>query len=142
MDVRNFTRKYFITFVCCKEVLMVKQIGLWHYIKVLSIFLMLTHLLIIQSGTNSFTAPTTVFFHIKETSHKECDKVILKENNTTPVKCNGNYCSGFSSLFTAPFSSFTFGRFEKDVKNRFFLYDDPSYSSFFNSIWIPPKITA
>lgn len=122
---------------------MVKRIGLLHHIRVLGIFLMLTHLFI--SNTNYTNFSKTVFntyTQFKSDSHKECDKTSLRENNTTPIKCNGNYCSNFSSFFTASFSSFRFSRFDLDLKDGFFLYNDPPYSSFFNSIWIPPKITA
>lgn len=120
---------------------MVKQIGLLHYTRVLSLFLMLTHLFISTTSYNSFS--TTLFStyqHFNSNAHQECDQTSLKENNRTPIKCNGNYCSNFSSFFTASFTSFRFKGFEESLESRFFLYNDPPYSSFFNSIWIPPKI--
>ena len=120
---------------------MVKEVGLVHYIRVFSIFLMLTHLFLSNANYSNFsTTLLNTFHHFEADSHKEGGKTHLKENNITPIKCSGNYCSNFSSFFTASFATFRFNRIDQDLNNRFFLYDDPPYSSFFNSIWIPPKI--
>lgn len=121
---------------------MVRKKGLSHYIKVFNICLILIHLLILKTENTSFsTAETKSQYSLKETSHKKCNKIFLEENNKTPIKCNSNYCSNFSLFFTVSFSSFGFEKFmDSEICKRFFLYDDPPYSSFFNSIWIPPKI--
>lgn len=121
---------------------MVIKNGLTHYIQVFNICLMLIHLLILKTENSSFfTAEIKSQYSLKETSHKKCNKIFLEENNKTPIKCNSNYCSGFSLFFTASFHSFAFEKFmDQEISNRHFLYDDPPFSSFFNSIWIPPKI--
>ena len=102
---------------------------------------MLIHLFIFKSDYNNFSAMIlNTYHHIKADSH-QCNKIYLQENNRTPMKCNNNYCYSSSSFFTASFPYFKFSKIaDQDVENRFFLYDDPPYSSFFNSIWIPPKI--
>ncbi|ASK29353.1 hypothetical protein CEY12_04235 [Chryseobacterium sp. T16E-39] len=121
---------------------MVKQIGLLHHTKVLSVFLLLTHLFIFKADYTHFSKSLFNAYRSSSVdSHKECSKKYLEENNKTPIKCNNNYCNSFSSFFTASFSYFRLGKLmDRNIKDRFFLYDDPPYSSFFNSIWIPPKI--
>lgn len=103
---------------------------------------MLTYLLISKADYSNFSTTILNAYHsFKVDSHKECHKIYLEENNKTPIKCNNNYCYNFSSFFTASLPYFRFGKLiDQDIENRFFLYDDPPYSSFFNSIWIPPKI--
>lgn len=119
-----------------------KQTGLLHYIKILSVFLVLSHLFILKADYNRFsTAVLKTFHHFKIDSEQECNRMYLEHNTKSPMKCNSNYCNNFSSFFTTSFSSFTFNSlWGRDIRNRFFLYNDPAYSSFFNSIWIPPKI--
>ncbi|RXM39143.1 hypothetical protein BOQ62_13815 [Chryseobacterium sp. CH21] len=103
---------------------------------------MLIHLVILKTENSSLSSLNiNQNYSQEETSHKECDKNSLEENNRTPIKCNSNYCSSFSLFFTASVHSFAFEKFmDQEISNRHFLYDDPPYSSFFNSIWIPPKI--
>lgn len=122
---------------------MMKEIGLWHYVRVFNIFLMLTHLFIFKTDYSHLSLKALNTYHrFKANSHKKCSKIYLQENNRTPIKCNNNYCYSFSSFFVASFSSFRCHKsIDQDLENRFFLYDDPPYSSFFNSIWIPPKIS-
>lgn len=121
---------------------MIKQIGLLYYIRIPGIFLMLAYLLISKADYSNFSTTILNTYHrFKTDSHKECHKTYLEENNKTPIKCNSNYCYNFSSFFTASFPCFRFGKLiDQDIENCFFLYDDLRYSSFFNSIWIPPKI--
>ncbi|REC45405.1 hypothetical protein DRF67_15815 [Chryseobacterium pennipullorum] len=106
------------------------------------LFLMLFHLSIYKADYNRlFTTISSAFHLFKTDSEHECNKMSLQENNKTPIKCNSNYCSNSSPFFTVSFPSFGFEKFiGKEVSGRFFLYNDPPYSSFFNSIWIPPKI--
>lgn len=123
-------------------VFMGERNGLWRYIQVFNVFLMLVHLVILKTENSQFSSiKIKQNYSQEETSHKKCNKIDLEENNRTPIKCNSNYCSGFSLFFTASFHSFAFEKFmDQEIHNRYFLYDDPPYSSFFNSIWIPPKI--
>ncbi|MDN3694325.1 hypothetical protein QWZ06_19580 [Chryseobacterium tructae] len=113
-----------------------------YYIKIAGLFLVLFHLLIHKADYSSFSTTVLNTFHNFQTdSHQKCNKTYLEENNKVPLKCNSNYCSSFSSFFTASFPSFGFEKFMgKEVGDRFFLYDDAPYYSFFYSIWIPPKI--
>lgn len=116
-----------------------KQTDLLHYIKIAGLFLMLSLLFIHKADYSRFS--TTVLNIFQTNSNQKCNKIYLEENNKTPIKCNSNYCSNFSLFFTASFPSFGFEKFiGKGVGDRFFLYDDPPYCLFFNSIWIPPKI--
>ncbi len=119
-----------------------QQIDLLHYIKVGILFLMLFHVFIQKVNYSSFT--TTILntlHHFQTNPHHQCNKAYLEESNKTPIKCNSNYCSNLSLFFTTSFSSFEFEKFMgKETDTRFFLYDDPSYYSFFNSIWIPPEM--
>ncbi len=119
-----------------------KRKGLWQYIQVFNIGVILLHLIILKTENSRFSSTgTKQNYSQEETSHKKCNKNFLEENNRTPIKCNSNYCSGFSLFFTASFHSFAFEKFmDQETSNRYFLYDDPPYSSFLNSIWIPPKI--
>ena len=119
-----------------------KHIDLLNYIKIAGLFLVVFHLLIDKADYNRFSATVLDTFHsFQEDSHQGCTKIYLEESNKTPIKCNSNYCSNFSLSFIASFSSFGFEKFiGKELGCRFFLYDDAPYCSFFNSIWIPPKI--
>jgi len=119
-----------------------KRNGLWQYIQVFNICLMLVHLVILKTENSEFSSiKIKQNYSQEDASHKKCNKIDLEENNRTPIKCNSNYCSGFSLFFTTSFHSFAFEKFmDQEINNRYFLYDDPPYSSFFNSIWIPPKI--
>jgi Na+/melibiose symporter-like transporter len=120
-----------------------KRNGLWQYLQVFTIFVIVLHLVILKTENTKLSSPETKHLYSQEkTSHKKCNKLDLADNNRTPIQCNSNYCSGFSLFFTASFHSFAFEKFmDQEISNRYFLYDDPPYSSFFNSIWIPPKIT-
>lgn len=119
-----------------------KRNGLWQYIQVFNICVILLHLIILKTENSRFSSINTKQHYSQEaTSHKKCNKIYLEENNRTPIPCNSNYCSAFSLFFMASSHSFTFEKFmDQEINNRYFLYDDPPYSSFFNSIWIPPKI--
>ncbi|AZA83689.1 hypothetical protein C1637_14395 [Chryseobacterium lactis] len=103
---------------------------------------MLFHIFIQKTDYSRFSVAVLTIFHDFQTDSKQkCNKIYLEENNKTPIKCNSNYCSNSSLFFTASFPSFGFDKFiGVEIFNRFFLYDDPPYSSYFNSIWIPPKI--
>lgn len=119
-----------------------KHIDVLHSIKIIGLFLMLFYLFSYKTDYSRFsTTVLNIFQSVQADSNLKCNKIYLKENNKTPIKCNSNYCSGFSLLFTASFPSFGFEKFlGKALGHRFVLYDDPPYCSFFNSIWIPPKI--
>lgn len=122
---------------------MTEKNGILHGIQIISIFLILLHFLIPKTESTVFsTIEITSNSNSEESPQKKCNKTFLEENNKTPIKCNTNYCSNSSLFFTASFHSFGFEKFmDPEVSSRYFLYDDPPYSSFFNSIWIPPKIT-
>lgn len=119
-----------------------KYTDLLNYIKVAGLFLILSHLFILKANdSNLSTIGLNIFQHFQTDSNQKCNRVYLEENNKTPIKCNSNYCSNFSLFFTVSFPPFGFEKFiGKESGDRFFLYDDPPYYSFFNSIWIPPKI--
>lgn len=119
-----------------------KYTDLLHYIKIAGLFLILSHLFTLNTDYGKrFTIDLNVFQRFQADSNQKCNRIYLEENNKTPIKCNSNYCSNFSLFFTVSFSSFGFEKFiGKESGDQFFLYDDPPYYSFFNSIWIPPKI--
>ncbi|MBV8327260.1 hypothetical protein [Chryseobacterium sp.] len=118
---------------------MIKQLGLLYYIRLFIPLLVLGHLLVSKTHPIAFSVVQDYFIY-ENSSNNPCHKICLDENNKTPIKCGNNYCSG-SSFFTTSFPLFGFEKFlTGETGNRFFLYDDPPYSSFFNSIWIPPKI--
>ncbi len=119
-----------------------KYTDLSYYIRIAGLFLILSHLFILKTDDSKrFTIDLNIFQRFQEGSHQKCNRIYLEENNKTPIKCNSNYCSSFSLFFTVSFPSFGFEKFMgKKSGDRFFLYDDPPYCSFFNSIWIPPKI--
>jgi|GEM_PF-3098670 len=116
--------------------------GILHGIQIVSIFLILVHFLIPKTENTTFSPiEITSNSNSEESPQKKCNKTSLEENNKTPIQCNNNYCSNSSLFFTTSFPSFGFEKFmDPEIRNGFFLYDDPPYSSFFNSIWIPPKI--
>lgn len=125
-----------------ERIITYKCVNVWYYIKIAGLFLILIHLFINKADYNKFsTAVSTTFHSFLTDSHQGCNKIYLEEKNKTPIKCNSNYCPNISLFFTASFTSFGFEKFiGKKLSDRFFPYDDAPYCSFFNSIWIPPKI--